>query len=318
MLQGLQNLGNTCYINTLLQCIGHCGHLRTWLLTEKGLLTGDNHPLTTELARVTHEMWGENKSLAPFRFLKTLFVCLQGFLSHGEQMDISELWMLLVDKINTEIGVKHHNPDITGGSDTEGFLKAWRGHNRDGMSHWLMQVQGWTLTRIQCSRCQKTAMLYEPFCCLGLDMLSGVESKDMAEMFANMFKKESIQERECDYCHQRAPATKSTSICMYPNVLVCCFKRFEMTPQGRAKKRNDAIHVPLSIKLNHSDQVYHLASIANHVGSLDGGHYFATAKNPDGKWHMYDDISITPKEDTSKFTQNNRDAYMLFYELGVA
>lgn len=334
MLEGLQNLGNTCSVNTLIQCIGHCDHLRAWLLSVNG--DGDTNRageggkplLSRELARITREMWMEKKSLAPWLFLKTLFASLEGMVQRGEQMDLSELWMLLVDRINEEIGTRKEDALIEGGvgdaggvggggagggAGAEEFTRAWKVHNERCMSPWLQEVQGWTQTQIACHRCGKSARLYEPFCFLGLDIHES--TGDMSQMFKRMFQEEQIGERECDHCKSRAAATKNTNICMYPRVLVCCFKRFAMTPHGTAHKCSDAIQIPLHIRFSHVAGTYSLQSIGNHLGSLQGGHYYAIAKNPDGRWAMYDDISITEVPDITTVIKNNRDAYMLFYEL---
>lgn len=102
---------------------------------------------------------------------------------------------------------------------------------------------------------------------------------------------------------------------MYPNVLVCCFKRFEVLPDGSTKKITDAIPIPMNIRFENTDGIYRLCSIGNHVGSIHGGHYYATAKNNDGKWYTYDDIHISMIDDITQVLKNNKNAYILFYEL---
>lgn len=323
MLQGLQNLGNTCSINTLIQCIGHCDHLRNWLLSYEQNKEHEKREecegkrgkisICEELARITREMWVDGLSLAPIRFIKALFFCIGNNMRHGEQLDILELWMLLVDKINNEIGKKENCASVQGGNDTEGFMKAWNSHNQICISSWLKSLQGWMITKVKCKACDKTANMYEPFCCLGLDVHSN--NGNMEKMFDTLFTMEDILERSCDFCNTRAAGKKSSNICMYPTVLVVYFKRFETIANGATKKLTDAIDIPLHIRFGGLEETYHLCSIGNHIGSLDGGHYYATAKNPDGKWYIYDDINITQIEDISIITKNNNNAYMLFYEL---
>ena len=309
-------MGNTCSINTLVQCIGHCDRLRDWLLSdephkhneEKGRVS-----ISAELSRIIHEMWIDNMSLAPVRFVKALFMCLGDSVRYGEQLDLSELWMLLVDRINTEVGRREECPMVEGGKDIEGFRRAWNGYNERCMSSWLRCLQGWMINRIQCCACNRTANVYEPFCCLGLDVHGS--TGDMERMFGTMFSSESIEERSCDFCNSRAAGKRRSSICMYPPVLVISFKRFETIQNGATRKLTDPIDIPLSIRFAGMDGSYGLCSIGNHVGSLDGGHYYAVARNPDGAWHVYDDIGIARVDDVSTITKKNRDVYMLFYEL---
>lgn len=325
MLQGLQNLGNTCSINTLIQCIGHSQKLREWFLSDqphqiqiKQDHSGDTHQhqlyLSIELARIIHEMWNEHKSLAPSRFIKTIYQSLQGMISRGEQLDLSELWMLVVDKINSEIGKKVETPMIEGNSrDLNAFRNSWNNYNQQCMSSFLQMIQGWTVTRVQCSQCNDESRHFEPFCSLGLDVHEAQGS--INTMFDTMFKKEQISSRTCDHCKACCDADKYTQICMYPNVLVIYFKRFEVTATGYTKKIADAIDIPLRIKFSGMENSYNLCSIGNHVGNLQGGHYYSIAKNPDDKWYIYDDISITYVEDISTILKKNRDGYMLVYEI---
>jgi ubiquitin C-terminal hydrolase len=56
--------------------------------------------------------------------------------------------------------------------------------------------------------------------------------------------------------------------------------------------------------------VYDLYSVTNHFGSLNGGHYTAYAKNPDGNWYNFNDSSVSG---ASKSDVCSRAAYLLFY-----
>ena len=56
--------------------------------------------------------------------------------------------------------------------------------------------------------------------------------------------------------------------------------------------------------------IYDLYGVVNHFGNLNGGHYTAFGKNPDGNWYNFNDSSVSGtniKEITSPA------AYMLFY-----
>lgn len=318
-MQGLQNLGNTCSINTLIQCIGHCNPLREWLLSEQSHRIQNKQEnvlyLSSETARVVHEMWVEKKSLAPIRFLKTLYSAFEGMLQQGEQLDLSELWMLMVDKINSEVGTHTNYPEIEGNpQDIETFVTSWKKYNEKCMSMWLQTVQGWTVTRIQCNHCMHEVKMFEPFSSLGLDIHGSQGS--FHGMFNTMFQKEELPERSCDHCSKLSSATRYTNICMYPKVLSIYLKRFEVTPTGHARKIGDPVEIPLRLRFSGTQNTtYTLSSIGNHVGNLQGGHYYAIARNEDQTWTTYDDIQISPIEDISLVLKNNRESYMLFYEM---
>lgn len=56
--------------------------------------------------------------------------------------------------------------------------------------------------------------------------------------------------------------------------------------------------------------VYDLFGTVNHFGNLNGGHYTAYGKNPDGKWYSYNDSFVQPMSSKNIVTGA---AYILFY-----
>lgn len=332
MYQGLQNLGNTCSINTLVQCIGHSRHLRGWLLSEEARAPAQDDrrgqqgqlQVSTELAKIVHEMWVEHRSPTPYHFLKAVFKSLGGMLVPGDQHDLLELWTLVVDKINDEVGTRWVVPDIDGERENvEAFAASWERHNCKCMSRWLQNVQGWTSIAVRCDGCGESTVYFEPFVCLGLDMNS--DDTNMEQMFKTMYRVERVESRECDWCKGICSATKKTKVCMYPRVLVLYFKRFDVMPNGRTNKLTNEVNIPMNIRFSSYDtSIYTLCAIGNHIGTMDGGHYFAVARGSDGgdcgnrdnKWYLFDDSSVVKLDDVSEVLKNNREAYMLVYELG--
>ena len=58
--------------------------------------------------------------------------------------------------------------------------------------------------------------------------------------------------------------------------------------------------------------IYDLFAVANHIGGLHGGHYFAYCKNyRDGEWYEFNDSNVSIIE-KKKVVSNN--AYVLFYK----
>ena len=57
--------------------------------------------------------------------------------------------------------------------------------------------------------------------------------------------------------------------------------------------------------------VYELYGVCNHLGTPIGGHYTSYVKNANGKWYLFDDMSIKELEDQQDVITN--EAYCLFY-----
>lgn len=68
-LIGIDNIGNTCYINASIQCLSHCDELTQWLLAgrwEEDVNTvnviGTEGRLLVEYVRLLHELWRPHNS----------------------------------------------------------------------------------------------------------------------------------------------------------------------------------------------------------------------------------------------------------------
>ena len=58
--------------------------------------------------------------------------------------------------------------------------------------------------------------------------------------------------------------------------------------------------------------IYDLFAVANHIGGLQGGHYFAYCKNfIDGEWYEFNDSNVSKISEKNVVTDN---AYVLFYK----
>ena len=80
---GLQNIGATCYINTIIQCLLSCEPFRNFILSNDymdRLKSADilddknNYYLVKELESIFRSMWVDGNSLNPLRFLNQRFI----------------------------------------------------------------------------------------------------------------------------------------------------------------------------------------------------------------------------------------------------
>lgn len=325
-MQGLQNLGNTCAINTLIQIICRNSFLRNSILN----VDISNNTLAIELKEILNIMYIDNNSLSPNKFVKNLFDNLKVF-NFGEQLDLTELWLLLFEKITNEISdyipkIKYEkyfdNLKIT---DKEINIKAdyiINNFNDNKNSLWLQNVQGVILNIIECTECNNNSYNFEPFTAIQLDLKDTGESISLTSLFRDYLRHTTNKDEwKCDKCNKCTKYKKIQKLWKVPNVLVFFLKRYD----NINKKNNTKIDINENINIkngcilsNHEQEVsYNIKSIGCHIGNLDGGHYYAICKNEtDDKFVMYDDLDIKVFNNGNKnFLKNNNKCYMVVYSL---
>ncbi|XP_010879863.2 ubiquitin carboxyl-terminal hydrolase 4 [Esox lucius] len=146
-----------------------------------------------------------------------------------------------------------------------------------------------------------------------------VALRECIDLFTTM---ETLGEHDPWYCpnckkHQRA--TKKFDLWSLPRILVVHLKRFSYNRCWR-DKLDTVVDFPVR-DLNMSEfvcdpkacpYVYDLIAVSNHYGGMGGGHYTAYGKNKaDGKWHYFDDNSVSAASEDQIVTKA---AYVLFYQ----
>jgi ubiquitin carboxyl-terminal hydrolase 4/11/15 len=143
---------------------------------------------------------------------------------------------------------------------------------------------------------------------------------ELTNLLEHFGKLEQLTEENkwyCPKCKEHQLAKKKIEIYTCPEILLIHFKRFKNN-----YKLGNLVKFPIEgldmekfihYKENeNSDNVYDLFAISNHVGNLDGGHYFAYCKNIyENKWYEFNDSSVSLIDENNIVSKN---AYVLFYK----
>lgn len=333
-MQGLQNLGSTCAVNSLIQIICRTEHLRKIILNTEM----QSNTLSSELKEILDMMHNKGHSLCPRKFVKHLYQHLNVF-TLGEQIDIGELWMFLFDKLASEqeilIEVPHFqtnsleklqiidNRSLSNCPELiEHCNQTMSRMNNNKTSKWLESSQGIILGIIRCEKCNHTLYNFEPFISISLDIpddSSNTTPSSVSTMFRNYLKTQNCKgDWKCENCNEFTDYTKSMKLWKMPPVLIFIIKRF----LNATIKNNEPININKNMYIKSgsilcdplSEVSYACSSIALHFGSLNGGHYCCLS-NVDDKHIFYDDLnmSVLNAEMAEKQYGSNRDAYMLVY-----
>jgi ubiquitin C-terminal hydrolase len=341
-MQGIENLGSTCAINSLIQVITRNDILRNIILHSDF----PDNTIGEQLKEIIDLMYIKNNSIIPRKFLNTLYNIFKDIFYQGEQIDIGELWTFLADKIADDIVIKdsqdpnnlllkdYYTEGIVYNSDAE-FNSAivnckllrkkydyyYNKFNKK-KSIWQKNTQGFYLNTTRCVYCNLTFYNFEPFTSLNIDIPADILCPKISSMISQSLKEEVIQgDWFCTKCNKNTAYKKSTKLWKLPDVLVIIIKRFI-----NIRLKNEApifINDYLtfnkgSILSNKKDATYIFSSTALHFGSLNGGHYSAICNTPNGNI-LYDDRTVINIDTDSKinFKEKNTHAYMLVYTKGT-
>lgn len=332
-MKGLDNIGNTCCFNTLIQCLGHSSRFRELLLAPNSPVAKRRKDatelVTHELRKVIDALWVAQQPVRPQAFV----ACLGKVFQKGEQHDICELAVYVCDAIVEECGNKKFQAVFTDNHTIHQTLaklaregaEAWNRFNPQGLSDWNWTLQGLQVAQVSCKRCQYACHNHEPFTQLTLPLPSGAPPQEnsvkLTDCLSALFEPETLQDWRCDRCRECQPAQRAMRFWNMPDVLLVSLKRFSYCP-NKSKMQKNRTPVTITDELVFSTHaviaaksaiLYDLAAIGIHHGSCHFGHYTAVGKLPDGKWMHYDDDTVAPA-DIDRVLNDNRDAYLLVYE----
>ena len=323
MSKGLANLGNTCSINALVQCIGHCDYLRDYFLHKSSFQKKDENTFSIgqELSLILKQLWVDQNALKPIRFLKALQETMgsDAYSIGQEQLDFTEVWMVLIQRLLEE----SHELSFQSNMFQKGpyvneinqyiYTKAiheWEKQSKDTNSPLLDVVQGVHVQQIECTHCHRFYHNVEPFQSTYLD-LPNQESTSIQECLHQYLQIDQVDGWKCDQCHQ-SKNEKVMRFWKLPNVWIFLLKRFHGMKKNHIKVYcPKTLHIPEHFEMGGSSCEYQLKSMAQHYGSIHGGHYNAICHHQDS-WFLYDDVHI--QEISSNDFLNNPYVYALFYE----
>lgn len=317
---GLVNLGATCYINTAIQCLSHCPEFLHLVLENTN---NNNSSLINELKSILTEIWINDNSLRPYRFINVLKTYIKDIEIH-EQNDINEFISLFLDKLNKDISYKNRtskydlmekNKYSKSQYDIQKYKMdiSWIEKTGVEYSKLIELFYGNSITQIICGHCNHISHNYEIYSSIMLPLYDTLD-ESIKQYFKDEFLNDIDMDWKCDECKHRTKSKKTTKLWKLPNILIITLKRFTDALQKNTKHVNIPMILDLQkYTLSRDNTKYKLTSIACHSGSFFGGHYVAACKHPNNKWYGIDDLNITELNNVN--ISNIQDGYVYFYTL---
>ncbi|OMO79890.1 Peptidase C19, ubiquitin carboxyl-terminal hydrolase 2 [Corchorus capsularis] len=184
-LAGLQNLGNTCFMNSALQCLLHTPPLVEYFLKDYSDEINTVNPLGMhgELALAFGELlrksWSSGRTaIAPRPFKGKLSRFAPQFSGYN-QHDSQELLAFLLDGLHEDLNRVRQKPyiemkDSDGRPDEEVAAECWRNHKARNDSVIVDVCQGQYKSTLVCPVCNKISITFDPFMYLSLPLPSTI------------------------------------------------------------------------------------------------------------------------------------------------
>ncbi|VDB97050.1 unnamed protein product [Peniophora sp. CBMAI 1063] len=294
---GLNNTGNTCFLNSALQCLIHTAPLANVIKGHECRVRKGFCMSCGLKAVVMDSLMNKKRSLTPYMITNGL-KSIAKHMVRGRQEDSHEFLRFAVDALQKSCLVGYGpKPDP-----------------KIAESTWVHKIFGGRLrSRVTCSQCKHNSDTFDNILDLSLEITGTRNLNEALKKFTKVDHLTGQNKYKCEKCKKLVSAQKRFTVDQAPNVLTIHLKRF--SPLGRkiGQQVDYDQHISLDDVMSEAPPAplaYTLYGVICHAGGgPNSGHYYAFVKGGRGAWYEMNDESVTRCRPATSL----KSAYILFY-----
>ena len=180
---GLSNLGNTCYMNSALQCLSNTFDLTKYFLLQiyrndinRGNRLGSNGSIANNYYKLIYNLWcGKEQKIAPIEFRDSIKRIKKQFGGYRQE-DSQEFLSVLLDQLHEDLNRISNKPYVEllekqpDEDDIIASKRWWDLHKKREDSIIIDLFNGQLKSETICQVCNKSSITYDPFMFLCLPL----------------------------------------------------------------------------------------------------------------------------------------------------
>ncbi|KAM8843830.1 ubiquitin carboxyl-terminal hydrolase 36 [Spinachia spinachia] len=298
---GLHNLGNTCFLNSTVQCLTYTPPLANYLLSKEHSRACHQSGFCMICIMQNHIIQAfanTANAIKPVSFIRDLKKIARHF-RFGSQEDAHEFLRYTIDAMQKAC--------------LNGYPKLDRQTQATTLVHQIFG--GYLRSRVKCSICKSVSDTYDPYLDIALEIRQAGNIVRALELFVKPDMLSGENAYMCAKCKKKVPATKRFTVHRTSNVLTLSLKRFANFSGGKITKDvgyPEFLNIRPYMSQSSGDPVmYGLYAVLVHSGySCHAGHYYCYVKASNGQWYQMNDSMV---HCSNIKVVLNQQAYVLFY-----
>lgn len=320
---GFVNLGNTCFLNSVLQVLMHTPMLRNYLLSDQHKCWFINEPdqcMVCEISKIFQQAYALKVNVISVHNLLKIFWDNTWYMASALQHDAHECFIAILDIIHKqEMGLKGNDKDVKHLENCQCIIHK--------------MFKGVLQSDIKCQSCENVSSKIDIINDIPLYFSMDRKGKyptnitlmACLEQFGHI---EFLNDLDCTNCKTKKFSSKQLTLKHLPMVLCIILKRFGPSENNFSNKITTVVEFPETLDmakftekktvtnnafinecLSVYETIYKLYAVVCHEGLINGGHYLSYIKDK-GIWYQCNDslIKIVEFSDVLKSP-----AYLLFY-----